>query len=44
MYEAFTEQVERVVEMGLIGDDNLSKAAKADRAPLIEVWGITTYR
>ncbi|KAJ8631220.1 hypothetical protein MRB53_024543 [Persea americana] len=39
MYETFTEQVERAVEMGLIGDDNLSKAAKADRAPLIEVIG-----
>ena len=40
MYEAFKEQVERAKEMDLTGDDSLSKKAKADRAPLIEVCGI----
>ncbi|XXG74467.1 hypothetical protein AAC387_Pa07g3178 [Persea americana] len=39
MYEAFKEQVERAKEMDLTGDDSLSKKAKADRAPLIEVIG-----
>ena len=39
MYEAFKEQVERAAEMGLSGDENLSKKAKADRAPLVEVCG-----
>ncbi|RWR85698.1 cellulose synthase-like protein G2 [Cinnamomum micranthum f. kanehirae] len=39
MYEAFKEKVQSAKEMGLIEDDNLSKKAKADRAPSIEVIG-----